>query len=521
MAEVSTQDTSEPLEGAEVQFSRRRMIIIIAGLLLAMALGALDQTIVATALPTVVGDLHGLDEVSWVFTAYILAAGVSTPLYGKLADMYGTSRLYIFALSTFLIGSAASGAAQSMAQLIAARAVQGLGAGGLMVLTLTIIAQIVPFRERGRFQGLYGAVLGIASLGGPFIGGIFTDRLSWRWIFYVNLPLGVAALVIMLLALRLPQRAAAHRPDYLGFVILAAFIICITLVTSWGGVKYSWSSPVIIGLIVAAVVALAVFVPLERAVPEPIIPLQLFRIPTITLACVASMFVFTAVNTISTFGSVYMQLASGLSATHTGVLMLPTLGGTILSSVLGGNLITKTARYKWSPPLGAALMVVSLLLLSTLKPSTSLFLLAGYLALFGFGLGFVIQPLVVGVQVTAPTKDLATATATIAFSQRIGGAIGLATFGAFFSRRLTSELSKHLPASVAKHIAPGGSIAPTTIDALAKPIRHELQAAYSATLTTVFMGVGILMVVAFLLATRLKNVKLDDSVKLDDLPPTI
>jgi EmrB/QacA subfamily drug resistance transporter len=506
----------EPPDAEHGLFSRKQTLIVFAGLLMCMALGALDQTVVATALPTIIGELHGVELATWLFTAYIIAAGIATPMYGKLADLYGRRKLYIFALCTFLVGSALAGAAQNMGELIAFRGIQGLGAGGLMVLTLTIIGDIVPLSQRGAYMGLYGAVLGLSSLAGPLISGFFTDHLSWRWLFYINLPLGLAGLVLILVVLKLPPRRTSKPVDYAGFVLLAGAIVAITLVTSWGGNRYDWSSTVIIALIGAAAVLLTLFVLTERRVEEPLIPLRLFRTPTMVLACVASMLVFTAINVLTTFGPMFMQLVTGISATNTGLLMLPTMLGLIVSSVVGGALINKWHQYKWSPIVGCAIGAAAFGMLAVMGLDTSWIMLSLALVVFGLGLGLAMQPLVIAVQATADRRDLGIATATVAFSQRIGGAIGLSALGAVFSNRFSDAIGEHLGPQAAAQLPPDGSLTPAAIRHLPDALRIGLQETFSDALTVVFLYGVPLLLAGLVLCLFLRNVRLEDGQSFDE-----
>ncbi|WP_189921126.1 MDR family MFS transporter [Kitasatospora xanthocidica] len=503
-------------DAARSPLSRRQLVVVMTALLLSMSLGALDQTVVATALPAIVGDLHGLKYTSWLFTAYILASGISTPMYGKLADLYGRRKLYLFALVAFLTGSALAGAAQSIFQLIAFRAIQGVGAGGLMVLTLTIIADIVPTRERGKYMGLYGAVLGLSSVAGPLIGGYFVDHTTWRWVFYINLPLGLVALVVASTALKLPVRHRGGKIDYPGFVTLAGALTCLVLATSWGGTKYAWSSTTILGLFAGMAVCIAAFVVAERYAPDPLIPLRLFTVRTVVFACLASMLVFTAVNGLATFIPMFLQLVTGITATNTGLLTLPLMVGLMFSSVIGGNMITKTERYKWSPMLGAVIGALTMFLLSTMNEHTGWWLLAVYVTILGAGLGLMMQPLVIAVQVTVERRDLGVGTATAAFSQRIGGSIGLAALGALFAHQYEHGLAKHLtPAQVAA-VPSDGSVSPTVVNALPAAVRDGLRLAFSDALTDVFFWLTPVMIGVLILSAFLKNVHLDQSVPLGE-----
>ncbi|WP_083971036.1 MDR family MFS transporter [Actinoplanes awajinensis] len=499
----------------EGPLGRSSMRIVVIAMMICSALGSLDLTIVSTAAPTIVGQLDGVQYLSLLFTTYIIVAGVTTPLYGKLADLYGTRRLYIFAISAFLVGSVLSGAAQSMIQLIVFRAVQGVGAGGLSVLTMTVVAEIVPLRERGKFMGMFGAVLGVGAIAGPLLGGILTDQLSWRWIFYINLPLGLIALVAIVRELKLPPKKSTAPIDYAGFFLLAALIADITLLASWGGAQYAWSSPIIIALAAGAMVLVALFVMRELRAPEPIMPPRLFRIPSITFACLANVMVHTWVTVIGTFVPLFIQLAMGISAFNSGLLQLPIVFGLMVVSIVGGGLITKWRRYKWSPVLGSALAVPSLLLFATMTPDTSLWLVVTYMVFFGLTVGLCMQPLMVAIQATAPERDMGSATATGAFSQRIGGSLGFAALAALFSIRLSAELSQRLPAGTAARIPSDGSISPMDLRALPADLRAAVELAFAHTIRSVFLWTIPLMVLALVFSLMLKDVRIDEGVEIE------
>ncbi|MEU1752764.1 MDR family MFS transporter [Micromonospora matsumotoense] len=488
---------------------------MVIAMMICSALGSLDLTIVSTAAPTIVGQLEGVQYLSLLFTIYIIVAGVTTPLYGKLADLYGTRRLYIFAISAFLVGSALSGAAQSMAQLIVFRALQGVGAGGLSVLTMTVVAEIVPLRERGRFMGMFGAVLGVGAIAGPLLGGVLTDQLSWRWIFYINLPLGLLALAAIIWQLKVPPKKSTMPIDYLGFILLAALIADITLLTSRGGVQDPWSSPIILGMATAGVVLVVLFVWRELRAPEPIMPPRLFRIPSITFACLANVMVHTWITVIGAFVPMFIQLAMGINAFNSGLLQLPMVFGLMVVSIVGGNLITKWRRYKWSPVLGSALAVPSLLLFATMTPDTNLWLVITYMVVFGLIVGLCMQPLIVAIQATAPERDMGSATAAGAFSQRIGGSLGFAALAALFSSRLSAELSHRLPADAAARIPSDGSISPGDLQALPVDLRLVVESAFADTIRSVFLWTIPLMILALVFSLMLKDVRIDEGVEIE------
>src|SRR5215208_534688 len=362
-----------------------------AGLLLAMLLASLDQTIVATALPTIVGDLGGIDQLAWVVTAYLLGATVTMPLWGRASDLYGRKPLFLAAIAIFLTGSALSGAAQDLGQLIGFRALQGLGAGGLMTLSMAIVAEIVSPRERGRYQGYIQMVFVIASVAGPLLGGVFADHLSWRWVFYVNLPIGAATVALIVSALHLPVERKPVRIDALGGALLAGGLTCLLLVTSWGGRQYAWDSGEIAGLAAGAVALLGLFVAQERRAAEPILPLRLFRRPVFVIVSAALFLTTLAFFAVIVFMPVYLQAVTGASATESGLLLLPLLLAGTASTAAAGRAMSRTGRYKAFPVVGLALMAAGLTLLAQIGPATAYGVVAGLLVLFGAGFGLVSQ----------------------------------------------------------------------------------------------------------------------------------
>ena len=416
------------------------VLVSIGALLLGMLLAALDQTIVSTALPTIVSDLGGLDHLSWVVTAYLLAATAATPLWGKLGDQYGRKRLFQTAIVIFLIGSALCGAAQDMAQLIAFRALQGLGGGGLIVLSMAIVGDLVPPRERGRYQGLFGAVFGATSVLGPLLGGLFTQHLSWRWVFYVNLPVGVVALAVIAAVLHIPRTARRHVIDYLGTFLIAAVATCLVLVASLGGTTWAWGSWQIVGLAVLGVVLAVAFVAAERRAAEPVLPLKLFRVRTFTLAALISFVVGFAMFGAMTYLPTFLQVVQGISPTMSGVHMLPMVLG-LLASTASGQIVSRTGRWKVFPIAGTAITTLGLLLLHQLDEHSSTAELSGFFFVFGLGLGLVMQVLVLIVQNAVPYEDLGVATSGATFFRSIGASFGVAVFGTVFAGRLGDQLT--------------------------------------------------------------------------------
>ncbi|MFJ9036037.1 DHA2 family efflux MFS transporter permease subunit [Streptomyces sp. NPDC102406] len=499
------------------------VLVSIGALLLGMLLAALDQTIVSTALPTIVSDLGGLEHLSWVVTAYMLAATAATPLWGKLGDQYGRKKLFQLAIVIFLIGSALCGMAQNMPQLIGFRALQGLGGGGLMVLSMAIVGDLVSPRERGKYQGLFGAVFGATSVLGPLLGGLFTEHLSWRWVFYVNLPVGVVALVVIAAALHIPAHARKHRIDYLGTFLIAAVATCLVLVASLGGTTWGWGSPQIIGLAVLGVVLAAVFVRVELRAAEPVLPMRLFRVRTFTLAAVISFVVGFAMFGAMTYLPTFLQVVQGVSPTMSGVHMLPMVIGLLLSSTASGQIVSRTGRWKVFPVAGTAVTTIGLLLLHNLDETSSTAAMSACFFVFGLGLGLVMQVLVLIVQNAVPYEDLGVATSGATFFRSIGASFGVAIFGTVFANRLATKLSSAL----AGRQAPAG-VGPDSLKAdprgigdLPPALRQPVLHAYATSITDVFLYAVPVALLAFVLSWFLREDKLRASVTAPDTTQTL
>ena len=436
--------------GPVVALSHRQIMIVFSGLMLGMFLAALDQTIVGTALPTIVNSLHGLNHMSWVVTAYLLTSTISTPLYGKLSDQFGRKGIFQFAIVVFLVGSALAGLSQNMGQLIAFRGVQGLGAGGLMAMAMTIIADVVSPRERGRYQGYFGATFALSSIAGPLLGGVFTEHLSWRWIFYINLPIGIVALIVTSAVLKLPFRRQSHRIDFLGAGLMMVGITAALLVTVWGGTQYGWGSPIIIAMGLVSAVFIGTFVVWEHYAAEPILPPYLFRIGVFrtasTVSFLLSMVMFGAII----YLPLYLQLVDGVSPTVSGLLMVPLMLGLLASSIASGQIVTRTGIYKPMPIVGSILVIIGMWLLSHLGLDTSHLSMSLYVIVLGAGMGMTMQIMILATQNAVPTHSIGTGTAAVTFFRSLGGAFGTSLFGAIFIGRLTHWIPVLVPGRPAR-----------------------------------------------------------------------
>ena len=472
--------------------------------MLVLLLAALDQTIVSTALPTIVGDLGGLQHLSWVVTAYLLSSTIAAPLYGKLGDLYGRKRVLQIAIVIFLIGSALCGLAQNMTELIAFRALQGLGGGGLIVISLAVVGDLVPPRERGRYQGFFGAVFGLATIIGPLLGGFFVESLSWRWIFYVNIPLGLAAFAVIAMVFHAHQQKQRHKVDYLGAVVLGGGLSAVVLFTSLGGTTYPWASAPIIAMAIAAVVLLAAFPFVERRAKEPILPMDLFRNRTFSVTSAIGFIVGLSLFGSVTFVPLYLQVVKGSTPTESGWLITPLMGGLLVTYIVSGNLISKYGRYRIFPIVGTALTAVGMFLLSRLTVDTSTWTVAIYMIVVGLGLGMVMQVLVLAAQNSVEHRLLGVATSASTLFRQIGGSIGVALFGAIFANRLAQELAQRLPGGA--HISTAAT--PAIVRHLPAAIHGPYVAAFAAALQPVFLAAAFISVAAFALTWLLRDVPL-------------
>lgn len=489
--------------------THKQILVVFSALMLGMLLAALDQTIVATALPTIVGDLGGLNHLSWVVTAYLLTSTAVTPLYGKISDLFGRKKLFQIAIILFLLGSALSGLSQNMPELIGFRAIQGLGGGGLFAMVLAIIGDIVPPRDRGKYQGLIGSVFAAASVLGPLAGGFLTDSFSWRWIFYVNIPIGAIALVVTSIVLKLPVRVTEHKIDYLGSSLVAAAVTGILLITVWGGNTYAWSSDTIIGLAIASLLLVIAFIYVEKRSAEPVLPLALFRNQIFSVSSILAFFLGFMM-----FGSIiflpeYQQVVRGASAVKSGLMLIPLTLGVVIASVGSGAIISKWGRYKIFPIAGGAVSSVGFFALSALKLDTSYLVQTGMMFVTGFGVGLGMQVVILATQNGVDYKDLGTATSAISFFRTMGGAIGTSFFGSILVNRLAYNMPRllpkgvHVPASMTNGAVSGS---PAVLKTLPTPIHTALLQAFVNSLHVMFLTaipVGLLVfIISFYLPEK-------------------
>ncbi len=506
-AEVAAADDNQPR-----YLEHQQIVVVMIGLMTGVLLAALDQSIVSTALPRIVSELGGLDQLSWVVTAYLLTSTAVTPLWGKISDLYGRRPVFQAAIVIFLIGSFLCGFSQDMVQLIAFRALQGIGGGGLMAIALAVIGDVIPPRERGRYQGYFAAVFGMSSVAGPLLGGWFTDTISWRWIFYINIPVGLVALVITSSVLNMPVRRRQHTLDFLGAGLIVASVSAMLLYLDWAGSDYGWTSPRAIGLLATSLSLAALFVIVEARAKEPIIPLRLFRNPIFRVANIYGFMAGVAMFGALIFLPVYLQGVMGMSPTRSGLAMLPAVLGIFSTSISSGILITRTGRYKIFPIIGAAILVLALTLLARISVDTTYPQLAIFMYLFGAGLGFTMQTVVVAVQNSVEYRDMGSATGATTFFRQMGGAIGAAIFGTVLTTRLATHLANQFAT------APEVAAAATTgqldandiqaIQTLSGPVRLLVQTGFTQAIADVFLAGLPFVVTAFIVSFFLKEIPL-------------
>ena len=496
-------------------FTHRQILIVLVGLMTGLFLAALDQTIVATALPTIVGELGGLDYYAWVVTAYLLSSTVSTPLYGKLSDIYGRRRTYLAAILIFLLGSLLAGVAQGMIQLILFRGLQGVGAGGMMAMTFAVIGDIVSPRQRGRYIGYLAGVWGVASVLGPLIGGFIVDSLSWRWVFLINLPVGLAALAVTSSVLRLPAPDRRHRIDIEGAALLIGGVSCLLLAVVWGGVEYPWGSPVILGLAGGGTALALGFLAWETRVAEPLLPLRLFRNPIYSISSALGFLIGFALFGGVVFLPLFLQVVTGVSATASGMLILPLTAGMVAGSVGSGRLTSTTGRYKVFPVAGSALTVAGMALLSGLTAETPFWISSLQMALLGLGVGMVMQVSLLAIQNAVDYRDLGVATSSAQFFRSLGGSFGVALFGAIMNGRLLAELPAHLPPEALESVRGEMSqllSSPAAIQALPPAIAAGIATSLELAIQAVFFWAVPIALVGFVLSWYLQEIPLRDTV---------
>jgi EmrB/QacA subfamily drug resistance transporter len=514
-SQAPTAPVSDP-ESSSAGISQQRRNFIFVAVLLGMLLAALDQTIVATALPTVVADLGGAGHQSWVVTSYLLASTIVTAIVGKLGDLFGRKAVFQASVVFFLVGSVLCGLSGSMTMLVASRALQGIGGGAIMVTAMAVIGEVIPLRDRGRYQGALGAVFGVTTVIGPLLGGFFTDHLTWRWAFWINIP--VAIVVLLVAGAAIPSLAKSTRPviDYAGILFVGLGASGLTLATSWGGAEYAWGSPVIIGLFAASAAALAVFVWVESHAAEPILPIRLFASPVFTVCCILGFIVGFAMLGALTFLPTFMQFVDGVSATTSGLRTLPMVAGMLITSIGSGNIVGRTGRYKVFPVAGTAIMAVGFVLLSRMDASTPAWQQSVYLFVLGAGIGLCMQVLVLVVQNTASFADLGVATSGVTFYRTIGSSFGAAIFGSLFANFLAGRIGPALAASGAQ---PSAAQSPQALHALSPEMAAPIVNAYADSLGTVFLCAVPIAVVGFVVSLFLKEVPLRemDAVSATDL----
>ena len=486
----------------------RSVRVVLLALMITMMLAMLDNMIVGTAMPTIVGELGGLEHLSWVVTAYTLATAASTPVWGKLGDMYGRKATFMTSIVIFLIGSALSGMAQDMGQLIGFRAIQGLGAGGLMVGVMAIIGDLIPPRERGKYQGMMAGVMALAMIGGPLVGGTITDNWGWRWSFYINLPLGVVALGLISVVLQLPKKRSKAGIDYLGVILLTVGITSTVLVTTWGGSEYAWSSARIMELIAIGVVSLVGFVYWQTKAAEPVVPLHIFRSRNFTLMSIIGFITGFVMFGATLFLPLYQQSVQGASATNSGLLLLPMLGAMLVTSMVAGRVTTNTGKYKVFPVVGSAAMVVGLYLLSTMDTDTTRFMSGVFMAVVGLGMGCLMQVTMLVAQNSVEMKDMGVASSTSTLSRTLGSSFGVAIMGALFNNRVQDVMSERAGALGSKVTEQSAQLDAASLAKLPAAAREAYQHAVSSGVHSAFLLGSIVAVAALVASVFVKEVAL-------------
>jgi EmrB/QacA subfamily drug resistance transporter len=508
----------EPSQESLSLQDKRRIGLLFAGLMVGLLLSELDQTIFATALPTVVGELEGVDQMLWVTTAYALAGTVTMPIYGKLGDLVGRKSLFLVALGIFVLGSVIGGLSTDMTGLIVGRTVQGLGGGGLLILIQAIVADIIPARQRAPYMSVIGAVFALSAVLGPFLGGWFAEGIGWRWALWINVPLGGVSILLAAALLRVPNhRVQRVHVDVWGITTMTAAVTSLVLLSTWGGTRYAWTSPVITCIGAVAVLAAIGFVMAEQRAVEPLIPLRLFRMRNFTLATTAGLIMAVAMFGTIGYLPTYLQMVNGLGATGSGLVMLALIGGVMTTTLLAAQVVSRTGRYKWLPVIGAAVVALALALLSTIEVQTDLRVVGGYLFLLGAGIGCALEILVIIVQNTVPAADVGTATAATSFFREIGVSLGSAVVGTLFTSRLTALLAERLPGE-ATSAGEAVSLVPARVQALPEALRAPIVAAYHDALTPVFVTLVPLLLLSVVGLWFIKPVPLATTVPRDESP---
>ncbi|NIH71838.1 MDR family MFS transporter [Auritidibacter ignavus] len=497
------------------------VIMVFIGLMITMLLASMNQTVLSTALPTIVGELGGVDQMTWVITSYILATTIAMPIFGQISDIFGRKPLLFFAIGLFVAGSLVGGLAQSIEWLIVSRTVQGIGGGGLIILSQAAIADVVPARQRGKYMGLMGAVFALSSVVGPLLGGWFTEGPGWRWAFWINPPLGLVAVLAVAFFMRLPRHEHARyvKLDYLGMTVMATATTCLVLVITWGGHQYAWNSPTILGLIGAVVVLAVAFIWIEAKATEPVIPLSLFKEPNFVLSSLASLMVGIAMFGALGYFPTYIQMVTGVNATQAGLLMVPLMGFFLASSIVTGMLVSRTGRYKIFPLVGTIVIILGLVLMSELRVDSPLWWLCTTLAIFGIGLGMSLQILTLIVQNAFPHSMVGTATASTNFFRQIGATTGSSVVGSLFVQRLTAALQDRLPELLSGEVAgvdgDANSLTPEAVHQLPAHLQDAIVVSYNDALLPIYLFLTPLVAVAFIALLFVRKTPLATSVDHD------
>ena len=498
---------------APIVLTQRRIWLIFSALLAGMFLSSLDQTIVSTAMPTIVGDLGGISHMAWTTTAYLLATTIAMPIYGKFGDIFGRRHLFLIAIGLFTVASLGAALSTNFWEFVVFRGIQGLGGGGLMILSQAIIADIVPAKDRAKYLGPMGAVFGICAIAGPLLGGFFTDHLTWQWCFWINIPVGVAAFVIGFTTLSLPRKHNSKKVDYLGVVLLSTATTCLILFTDWGGKQYDWLSPAILGLMAAFVIAVVWFVLVELRAQQPIIPMFLFRNRVFVISTAIGLVVGLGMFSALAFMPTFLQMASGTSASISGLLTIPMILGLVITLTISMQRINRNGRYKIFPIIGTAITALAMLWMTTLTGSTPIWVICTMLFVLGAGLGFIMQVIVLAVQNAVSPNDIGSATSTNNYFREVGAALGVAVFGSIFTNRLVENLTVAFTNNAAQAATSGidpSTLIPAQVQAVADPLHAAIVDSYAGALAPVFWYLIPALLVAFVLALFLPEIPLSD-----------